>query len=98
MGATIIGIRHARDQAGRLQPVEQTNECNRPDVENLSECGLIDTFVLREANEDGTPRTSQSWNLGAQLPIVATAPQPSRLVQQPYNRVWIIRVGIILGT
>jgi hypothetical protein len=47
MGATIIGIRRARDQAGRLQPVQQTNECNRPDVENMSECGLIDAFVLR---------------------------------------------------
>jgi hypothetical protein len=39
MGATIIGIRHARDQARRLQSVEQTNECNRPDVENMSERG-----------------------------------------------------------
>jgi len=35
MSAAIIRIRHALDVAGRLQPVEQTNERNRPDVENF---------------------------------------------------------------
>ena len=40
MSAAIIRIRHALDEAGRLQPVEQANERNWPDVENLSEGGF----------------------------------------------------------
>src|SRR5258705_984007 len=96
MSAAIIRVGHARDEAGRLQPVEQANERNRPDVENLSEGGLIDPFVLRELDEDSASCASHAWKL-AHLSIVTTAPQPSSLVQQPSDRIGIIRVGIILG-
>ena len=47
MSAAIMRIRYALDEAGRLQPVKQANERNWPDVENLSEGGLIGPFVLR---------------------------------------------------
>ena len=48
MSAGIVRGRHARDEAVRLQPVEQANECYRPDVENFGECRLIAPLVLRE--------------------------------------------------
>src|SRR6266446_3442172 len=96
MRAPVLRVRDARDEAGTLQPVEQANERNRPDVENLSEGGLIDAFVLRELDEDSASCASHPWKL-AHLSIVATAPQPSSLVQQPSDRIGIVGVGIILG-
>jgi hypothetical protein len=47
MSAAIIGIRHALNETGRLQSVEQTYERNWPDSENVSEGSLIERFVLR---------------------------------------------------
>jgi hypothetical protein len=47
MSAAIIGIRHALNETGRLQSVEQTYERNWPDSENVSEGSLIEHFVLR---------------------------------------------------
>jgi hypothetical protein len=96
VSAAIIGVGHARDEARRLQRVEQANKCHRRDVENSSESGLIDPFVPREMEENSASRASHAGKL-AHFPIVATAPQPSSLVEQRYNRIWIIRVGIILG-
>jgi hypothetical protein len=50
--AAIVKGRRARNEAVRLQPIKQTNECYRPDFEDFSECGLIDPFVLREIDEN----------------------------------------------
>ncbi len=47
MSAAIIWIRHALDETGHLQSVEQTHERNWSDGENLREGGLIEHFVLR---------------------------------------------------
>jgi hypothetical protein len=80
MSAAIIRIRHASDEAGRLQPVEQANQRSWPDVENLSEGGLIEHFMLREVDEDGASGASHAWKLGAQLSVVATTRQPRRPV------------------
>jgi hypothetical protein len=95
--AAIIGVRPAHDEAGRLQPVEQANERNWPDVENLSEGGLIGPFVLRQLYEDGASSESHAWEVGAQRAVVATASQSRCLKQQPHNHIRIIRAGIILG-
>jgi len=81
MSAPIIRIRYALDEAGRLQPVEQANERNWPDVENLSEGGLIGPFVLRQLYEDCASSESHAWELGAQRAVVATASQLGCLVQ-----------------
>ena len=97
MSAAIIRIRYALEEAGRLQPVKQANERNWPDVENLSEGGLVGPFVLRQLYEDGASPESHAWEVGAQRAVVATASQPGCLEQQPHNHIWIIRAGIILG-
>ena len=97
MSAAIIRIRYALDEAARLQPVKQANERNWPDVENLSEGGLIGPFVLRQLYEDSASSESHAWEVGAQRAVVATASQPGCLEQQPHNRIRIIRTGIILG-
>jgi hypothetical protein len=97
MSAAIIRIRYALDEAARLQPVEQANERNWPDVENSSEGGLIGPFVLRQLYEDSASSESHVWEVGAQRPVVATASQPGCLEQQPHNHIWIIRARIILG-
>src|ERR1700722_3419352 len=97
MSAAIIRIRYALDEAGRLQPVEQANERNWPDVENLSEGGLIGPFVLRQLYEDSAPSESHAWEVGPQRAVVATASQPGCLEQQPHNHIWIIRARIILA-
>jgi hypothetical protein len=97
MSAAIIGIRRARDEAGRLQPVEQANDRSWPDVENLSEGGLIETFVLRKVDEDSASCASHAWKPRAQLSVVATARQPSCLMQQAHNRIGIVGAGIIIG-
>jgi hypothetical protein len=97
MSATIIRIRYALDEAGRLQPVKQANERNWPDVENLSEGGLVEPFVLRQLDQDSASSESHAWEVGAQRSVVATASQPSCLEQQPHNRIRIIRTGTILG-
>jgi hypothetical protein len=81
MSAAIIRIRYALDEAGRLQPVEQANERNWPDVENLSEGRLIGPFVLRQLYEDSASSESHAWELGAQRAVVATASQLGCLVQ-----------------
>jgi hypothetical protein len=47
MSAAIIGIRHALNETGHLQSVEQTYERNWPDSEDVSEGSLIEHFVLR---------------------------------------------------
>src|SRR5271163_2163130 len=91
MSAAIIRIRYALDEAGRLQPVEQANERNWPDVENLSEGGLIGPFVLRQLYEDSASSESHAWELGAQCAVVETASQPGCIEQQPHNRIRIIR-------
>ena len=44
MSAAIIRISYALDEAACLQSVKQANERNWPDVENLSEGGLIGPF------------------------------------------------------
>ena len=97
MSAAIIRIRYAVDEAARLQPVKQANERNRPDVEKLSEGGLIGPFVLRQLYEDSASSESNAWEVGAQRAVVATASQPGCIEQQPHNRIRIIRAGIILG-
>src|SRR5277367_4986508 len=97
MSAAIIKISYALDEAGRLQPVEQANERNWPDVENLSEGGLIGPFVLCQLYEDSASSESHAWEVGAQRAIVATASQPGCLEQQPHNHIWIIRARIIFG-
>ena len=65
MSAAIIRIGYALDEAARLQPVKQANERNWPDVENLSEGGLIGPFVLRQLYEDSASSESHAWQLGA---------------------------------
>src|SRR5258708_28327540 len=86
----VISVGHTDDKAGGLQPIEQASERHRPDVENLSERSLIDPFVLRQMRQDNASGAGHSGKLGTYLPIVTTAPRPSRLVQQPNNRVGII--------
>jgi hypothetical protein len=81
MSAAIIRIRYALDEPGRLQPVKQANERNWPDVENLSEGGLIGPFVLGKVHEDSASSASHAWELGAQRAVVATASQPGCPVQ-----------------
>jgi hypothetical protein len=97
MSAAIIGISYALDEAACLQSVKQANERNWPDVENLSEGGLIGPFVLRQLYEDSASSESHAWEVGAQRAIVATASQPGCLEQQPHNHIWIIRARIIFG-
>lgn len=97
MGAAIIGVRHPCDETCRLQPIEQADERHRRDVENLSEGGLIDAVVPREMKEDRASCASHAWEQGAHFPIIAPAPQPGRLMQQPCERTKIVRVGIIPG-
>ena len=81
MSAAIIRIRYALDEATRLQPVKQANERNWPDVENLSEGGLIGPFVLRQLYEHSASSESHAWELGAQRAVVAAASQLGCLVQ-----------------
>ncbi len=81
MSAAIIRIGYALHKRGRLQPVEQTNERNWPDVENLSEGGLIGPFVLRQLYENSASSESHAWELGAQRAVVATASQLGCLVR-----------------
>jgi hypothetical protein len=81
MSSAIIRLRHALDEAGRLKPVKQANERNWPDVENLSEGGLIGPFVLGKVHEDSALSASHAWEVGAQRAVVATASQPGCLVQ-----------------
>jgi len=81
MSAAIIRIRYALNEAARLQPVKQANERNWPDVENLSEGGLIGPFVLRQLYENSASSESHAWELGAQRAVVATASQLGCLVQ-----------------
>jgi len=57
------------------------NERNWPDVQNLSEGGLIGPFVLRQLYEDSASSESHAWELGAQRAVVATASQLGCLVQ-----------------
>jgi hypothetical protein len=97
MGAAIIRIRSALDEAARLQPVNQANERNWPDVENSSEGGLIGPFVLRQLHEDSASSESHAWEVGPQRTVVAIASQPGCFEQQPHNHIWIICAGIILG-
>ena len=97
MSTAIIRIRYALDEAGRLQPIEQANERNWPDVENSSEGGLIGPFVLRQLHEDSASSEGHAWEVGVQRAVVATASHPGCLEQQPHNHIWIIRAGIILG-
>src|SRR5580693_2665409 len=97
MSAAIIRIRYALDEAGRLQPVEQANERNWPDVQNSSEGGLIGPFVLRQLYENSAPSESHAWEVGAQRAVVATASQPGCLEQQPHNHIWLLRARIIFG-
>jgi hypothetical protein len=73
MSPAVIGIRYALDEAARLQPVKQANERNGPDVENLSEGGLIGPFVLRQLYEDSASSESHAWEVCAQRAVVATA-------------------------
>jgi hypothetical protein len=81
MSAAIIRIRYALDEAARLQSVKQANERNWPDVENLSEGGLIGPFVLRQMYQDSASSESHAWEVGAQRAAAATASQPGCLVQ-----------------
>jgi hypothetical protein len=81
MSAAIIRIRYALHEAGRLQAVKQANERNWPDVQNLSEGGLIGPFVLRQLYENSASSESHAWELGAQRAVVATASQLGCLVQ-----------------
>jgi hypothetical protein len=97
MSSAIIRIRYALDESGRLQSVKVANERNWPDVENLSEGGLVEPFVLRQLHEDSASSESHAWEVRAQRAVVATASQSGCLEQQPHNHIRIIRVGIILG-
>jgi hypothetical protein len=97
MSAAISRIRHALDETGRLQSVEQTYKRNWPDSENLSEGSLIEHFVLRQVHEDSASRASHAWEPRAQLSVEASTRQPSCLVQQPHNRIRIIRAGRLHG-
>jgi hypothetical protein len=97
MSAAIIGIRHALNETGRLQSVEETYERNWPDSENLSKESLLDRFVLRQVDEDSASHPSHAWESRAQLSVVASTRQPSCLVQQPHNRSRIIRAGRLDG-
>jgi hypothetical protein len=97
MSAAIIRIRYALDEAGRLQPVKQANECNWPDVENSSEVGLVEPFMLRELYEDSASSGCHAWEVGAQDAVVTTASQSSCLEQQLHNHIRTILTGIILG-
>jgi hypothetical protein len=97
MSAAIIWIRYALDEAGRLQPVKQANERNWPDVDNSSEGGLVQPFVLRQLYEDSASSESHAWEVGAQRAVVAIASQPGCFEQHPHNHIRIIRAGIILG-
>jgi hypothetical protein len=97
MSSAIIRIRYALDEPGRLQSVKVANERNWPDVENLSEGGLVEPFVLRQLHEDSASSESHAWEVRAQRAVVATASQPGCLEQQPHNHIRIIRMGIILG-
>ena len=97
MSAAIIRIGYALDETGRLQPVKQANERNWPDVENLSEGGLVAPLVFRQLHEDSASSESHAWEVGAQRAVVTIASQPSCLEQQPHSHIRIIRAGIILG-
>ena len=70
MTAAVIRIRQARHEAVVFQAVEQANQRDGPDVKDLSEGGLIEAFMLREVDDDGTSRavmpgsrarSSRSW-------------------------------------
>jgi hypothetical protein len=95
MNAEIIGVGPPHDQAGRLQPVEQANERNRPDVEDASQGGLIDSFVPRQMAEDNASCAGHPRKPGAHLAVKVPGPQPASLVQQTNNCPEIIRAGII---
>ena len=96
MSAAIMRIRYALDEAGRLQPVKQANERNWPDVENLSEGGLVEPFVLRQLHKDGASSGGHAWEVGAQGAVVATASQPGCIEEQPHDHIRLIR-GVIRG-
>ena len=81
MSAAIIRISYALDEAACLQSVKQANERNWPDVENLSEGGLIGPFMLRQLYENRASSKSHAWEVGAQRAVVATASQLGCLVQ-----------------
>ena len=97
MSAAIIRIGYALDETGRLQPVQQANERNWPDVENLSEGGLVAPFMLRQLHEDSASSESHAWEVGAQRAGVTIASQPGCVEQQPHSHLRIIRAVIILG-
>ena len=76
---TLISLDDAHDEAAGLQPVEQASERLRPDVENLSERGLIEPFVLRQmrqddASFDGSGCTETPAAIFCRLPTMILSP------------------------
>ena len=94
MSPAIIGIRHARDEAGSFQPIDEADECARPDIESLREASLVEPREPREMDEDEASRARHAREPCVQLSIEEAAPQPASLLQQPHDRVGIIRIGI----
>jgi len=97
MSPAIIGIGHARNEAGRFQPVDEANERARPDIESLREASLVEPYEPCELDEDKASRARHAWVLRVQFSIDEPVPQPGSLLQQPHDCVGIIRAGIILG-
>src|SRR5260221_14765554 len=85
MSAAISRVRHARDEAVRLQSVEQANQGHRRDVEHSREGGLIYATVPRDLHEHNAPRPGHAGKLRANLAIAALAPQQRRVVEQPHD-------------
>jgi hypothetical protein len=97
MSPAIIAIRHACDESGRFQPVEQASERTWPDVENLSEGRLIEPYELCELDEDGVSRPRHAWELGLQFSIVEPAPQPGSFYQELHDCIGLFRIEMIRG-
>jgi hypothetical protein len=74
MCATVIGIRQARDEAGRLQSVEQSDNCDGRNVKTVSKSDLIEASRLLELQEHGAPCASHLGNSGTQYFLAASSP------------------------
>jgi hypothetical protein len=97
MSPAIIGIGYTRKEAGHLQPVDEANECARPDVENLRKSGLVEPYEPREMDEDGASRPRHAWELRVQLSVEEAAPQPGSFYQELHDCIGIFRIEIIRG-
>src|ERR1700730_6945929 len=77
-------MRMPRDQALRLQLVDDAAERDRLDLQQLGQPALVDTFVLRKVSQDLPLRPRQAR--AARILFEASLQQAGHLVQQKSER------------